>query len=142
MKTFRQILREAKKFTIEVEVRDAKRALEALKDDPNMKFKTDGTNFYIFKTQDDLLAAEDILKRAKIKIAELTEKKTDKALNFIADQLTNNDAASDAELILHLAKETHNPVGKISKLVKAERTRFMNNMMDIGEAKSIIKKYL
>lgn len=68
MKSYREILNEAKKFEIEVDVRDAGKALAALKDDPNMKFKTDGTNFYIFKTEDDLFAAEDILKRAKIKI--------------------------------------------------------------------------
>lgn len=60
-------------YFIEVDVRDAKKALEALKDDPNTKFDNDGSNYFIFKNEDDLLAAEDILKRAKIKIANMSK---------------------------------------------------------------------
>ena len=47
-------------------------------------------------------------------------KKTHKALDFIADQLSNDEYSSDADLILHIAKETGNSVANISKLVKKE----------------------
>ena len=141
MKTFVQILRE-KKFTIEVDVRDAKKALAALKDDPNMKFKTDGSNFYIFKSQDDFFAAEDILKRAKIKPAELQETRM-KAIDFIADQMSNDEGSTDAEMVLHLAKETHIPVGKMSKLVKSLRPEFLRTGgMHIQVARDKIKKFV
>lgn len=73
----------------------------------------------------------------------LQEKKTDSAINFIADQLSNDESSTDAEMILHLAKETHTPVAKMSKLVKALRPGFLKGgMMMSDDAAAKIKKYL
>ena len=60
----------------------------------------------------------------------------------VLDQLTNNEYASDAELIQHLAKETGNSIPNISKLVKAERNNFMNKFMNQDKAIRIVKKYI
>lgn len=71
----------------------------------------------------------------------LTEAKKN-TIEFILDQLTNDDKSTDAEMILHISKETHIPIAKISKLVKSKRNLFMNSMMDMDMAGKIVKKYL
>lgn len=63
-------------------------------------------------------------------------------IDFIADQLSNDENSSDAELILHLAKETGTSIANISRLVKKERTFFMNNIVSNISSKKIINKYL
>ena len=71
----------------------------------------------------------------------IAEKKTEIA--FIADQLTNDENSTDAEMIDHLAKETNIPVAKISKLVKSLRGKFLKEpLMGIDIAKKLIKKHL
>jgi hypothetical protein len=60
------------KWAIEVAVRDARKALDLLKDE-KVKFKTDGTNYYKFKNEDDFAAAEDAFKRGKIEILDTEE---------------------------------------------------------------------
>lgn len=73
----------------------------------------------------------------------IIEKKTDNAIRFIADQLTNDESSTDAEMVLHLAKETHTPVGKMAKLVKALRPKFISGgLIDRQDAAKMIKKYL
>jgi hypothetical protein len=67
---FEQYLTE--KYAIEVAVRDARKAIALLKDE-KIKHKSDGSNYYTFKSEDDLYAAEDAFKRAKIEILELKE---------------------------------------------------------------------
>jgi hypothetical protein len=57
------------KWAIEVAVRDAKRALAILKDE-SIKHKMDGTNYYIFKNEEELIIAEDAFKRGKIEVIE------------------------------------------------------------------------
>lgn len=69
-------------------------------------------------------------------------KKTYKALDFIADQLSNDQSSSDAELILHLAKSTKNSVPNMSKLVKAERKNFLNKIIPLNKGRKIIAKYI
>lgn len=74
---------------------------------------------------------------------QIIEKKTNKAIDFIISQLQNDESSTDAEMVLHLAGETHNPVGKIAKLVKNERTKFLSNpLMDMADARKLVKKYL
>jgi hypothetical protein len=73
-------------------------------------------------------------------INEANKKKN--AVLFIMDQLSNDESSSDAELILHLAKETGNSVANMSKLVKAERNNFLNNIMPQDKGIKIIKKYI
>jgi len=68
---FKNFLNE-KKFAIEVSVRDARRALALLKDE-RIPYKPDGSNYYIFKTMDALLNAEDAFKRGKIEVLGITE---------------------------------------------------------------------
>jgi hypothetical protein len=60
------------KWAIEVAVRDARKALDLLKDE-KVKFKTDGTNFYKFKNEDEFAAAEDAFKRGKIEVLDTEE---------------------------------------------------------------------
>jgi hypothetical protein len=62
-------LHEKEEMAIEVAVRDAKRAIALLKDE-SIKHKQDGTNYYIFKNEDDFFAAEDAFKRGKIEVIE------------------------------------------------------------------------
>lgn len=69
-------------------------------------------------------------------------RKTHQALDFIADQLSNDEYSTDAELILHLAKSTKNSVPNMSKLVKAERNNFLNKIIPQKEARKIIAKYI
>lgn len=64
------------------------------------------------------------------------------AVKFIADQLSNDENSTDAELILHLAKEVKGAnIRKMSLLVKAERTNFLNNTLSHEDAAKLIKKY-
>jgi hypothetical protein len=73
----------------------------------------------------------------------VVEKKTKNAIDFIIGQLQNDEVSTDAEMILHLAKETHTPVGKISKLVKIERSNFLSHPLAPMETnRKIVKKYL
>lgn len=71
----------------------------------------------------------------------ITEKKSD--LEFIADQLTNDESSSDKEMIDHLSSETKFDKSKISKLVKKERSYFLKGtMIKTEDAIKRIKKYL
>jgi hypothetical protein len=66
-----------------------------------------------------------------------------RAIDFIMGQLMNDESSSDAEMILHLSQETHIPIAKISKLVKAERNNFLKDtMMSKDVAMKIVKKYI
>jgi histone H3/H4 len=69
-------------------------------------------------------------------------KGTKKQINFIADQLSNDEHSSDAELVLHIAKETGISIANISRLVKKERKTFMNGIVSNDKATKIIRKYL
>ncbi len=64
------------------------------------------------------------------------------AILFIIDQLSNNEFDSDADLILNLAQQTGNSVANISKLVKTERTKFLNGIIMQDKAMKIVKKYI
>jgi len=67
---------------------------------------------------------------------------TMKKVDFIADQLSNDERSSDAELILNLSKETGISIANISRLVKKERSGFLNFIVPLEKARKIIKKYL
>jgi hypothetical protein len=66
-------------------------------------------------------------------------KLTSKKISFIAQELSNNETATDAEMILNLAQQVGAPICKVAKLVKAERTFFLNHICDYT---NLIKKYL
>lgn len=68
-------------------------------------------------------------------------KKTHKALDFMMDQMSNDENSTDAEMILHIAKETGNPVGQVSKMVKSERKKFMDGVIRQKEGRKIVSKY-
>ena len=68
-------------------------------------------------------------------------KKTHKALDFMMDQMSNDENSTDAEMILHIAKETGNPIGQVSKMVKSERTKFMGGVIRKKEGRKIVRKY-
>jgi hypothetical protein len=58
-------------FTIRVDVRDARKALDALKDERNIKWKALATDHYVFPDEEELDAALDLFKRWKIKSVEV-----------------------------------------------------------------------
>jgi len=73
-KTFEQFineqnlaLSESKKF-IEVSVRDARKASDHLNDEHRGQYETDGSNYYIFKDEDDAYDALQHLRNMKIEI--------------------------------------------------------------------------
>jgi len=65
MNNFERLI-EKKIYSIEVSVRDARKANDALKDDRHLKFDTDGSNVFIFKSENDLENALDMLQQADI----------------------------------------------------------------------------
>jgi len=65
---------------------------------------------------------------------------TKEKIKFVDDQLTNNEAISDAELILYLSEAIGKPICKLAKLVKTERTYFLQGV--VLEPEKVIKKYL
>lgn len=69
-------------------------------------------------------------------------KGTKKQINFIADQLSNDESSTDAELVLHISKQTGVPIANISRLVKKERKKFMNSIISNDNASKIIRKYI
>lgn len=58
-------------YSITVDVRDARKVKELFRDDSSLIFKQNGSDVFIFKNQDDLDSALDILKRAKITPSEI-----------------------------------------------------------------------
>jgi len=71
----------------------------------------------------------------------INEGKSD--LEFIVDQLTNDESSTDKEMIAHLSSETKIDKNKISKLVKKERNYFLKgSMIKTEDAIKRIKKYL
>ena len=64
---------------------------------------------------------------------------TQKKINWIAQELSNNESSTDAEMILDIAQKVGAPICKVSKLVKSERTYFLNHICEYTE---IIHKYL
>jgi hypothetical protein len=68
--------------------------------------------------------------------------KTSKDIDFIADELSNDENSTDAELILHLTKETNISSSKISKIVKKLRSDFLKNIISMDDAIIKIKKFL
>jgi len=73
-KVYKYLNEEKDNYFIEVELRDAKKALDILKDE-KIKHKTDGTNKYLFSDEDEYFTAEDAFKRAKVKIDSKKEPK-------------------------------------------------------------------
>ena len=67
-------------------------------------------------------------------------KLTKEKINLIDDQLTNNENITDAELILYLAASVGAPICKMSKLVKTERTYFLQGV--VLEPERVIRKYI
>jgi len=65
---------------------------------------------------------------------------TKEKINFVADQLTNNENASDAELIFHIASQIGSPICHTAKLVKTERKLFSWGV--VREPAKVIRKYL
>jgi len=64
---------------------------------------------------------------------------TQKKINWIAQELSNNESSTDAEMILDIAQKVGAPVCKVAKLVKEQRTYFLNHICDYTK---IIRKYL
>ena len=62
---------------------------------------------------------------------------------FVIDQLSNNETASDEEMAEHLSRETGKDKNAIKRLIKNERTKFMNDpFIDTEKALRIITSYI
>ena len=62
---------------------------------------------------------------------------------FIVGQLMNDEYSDDKEMVDHLACESGLDVGKIERLVKFERSRFLQDRwIDERLAVAVVKKYL
>lgn len=67
-------------------------------------------------------------------------KLTKNKIDFIDNQLSNNDFSSDAELILDIAGEIGKRIKDVAKLVKTERIYFLEGV--VLEPAKVIRKYL
>jgi hypothetical protein len=74
--------------------------------------------------------------KGDLKMSRLTKNKID----FIDNQLSNNDFSSDAELILDIAGEIGKRIKDVAKLVKTERIYFLQGV--VLEPAKVIRKYL
>ena len=67
-------------------------------------------------------------------------------IEFIADQLVNDDTSSDEEMIEFIVDETGFDKAKVSKIIKIERPKFLKDiklqMLPTKDLVSIVKKYL
>jgi len=61
---------------------------------------------------------------------------------LIVDQLSNNEAADDQEMIDFLSKETGIEQNTVSKIVQEQRTYFMRECLTMVKAEEIISEYL
>lgn len=64
-------------------------------------------------------------------------------IEVLLDQLSNNEGASDDELVKHLFNQTRFPLGVLRKVVKGERPRFrldpMRDKTDVNWTKYKIR---
>lgn len=67
---------------------------------------------------------------------------TSTKISYAAQELSNNESSTDAEMILDIAQNLGAPIHKVSKLVKDKRTYFLNNILFDHEYTKIIRKYL
>lgn len=78
IKTFESFISEKKEYFIEVSVRDARKALDHLEDMHRKKYETDGSNYYIFKDEDE---AYDVLQHFKKMGLEVADHNISESLN-------------------------------------------------------------
>lgn len=78
IKTFESYISEKKEYFIEVSVRDARKALDHLEDMHRRKYETDGSNYYIFKDEDE---AYDVLQHFKKMGLEVEDHNVSESLN-------------------------------------------------------------
>lgn len=91
---------------------------------------------------DSIRAIEDELRFGKVQsLSEGASEDSD--LEFVADQFVNNENASDKEMVDHLTAETGLDKNAIKKMVKKERTNFMNKPLASTDTQvKILRKYL
>lgn len=71
MSRFREFLNEKKhKYAIEVSVRDAEKAQNLLKDDPQMKYKMIASNYFTFPNEDEMNTALEKFEKNNIEVLE------------------------------------------------------------------------
>ena len=132
MKTFAQILREAKKLKKGDSVKNSKGVVGKIDN-----ISSDGEIADVSWNK----GGEESVPVKSLKIFEGASENTD--LEFVVDQFVNNENASDNEMIAHLAKETGLELNAIKKMVKKERTNIMNKpLASTGAHVKTLKKYL
>jgi len=92
------------------------------------------------KLMDKLKELDKQVGQAKVILGEA--KFTGDKVRFIASLLHNDEASTDADLVLHIAQQTGISIANISRLVKKERTKFLSKMIPDKEAYKIITHYL
>lgn len=68
---FKQFLNEGQKIEITVSVSTASEANDALEDELRGKYKTNGSNSFIFKKEDDAITAISLFSNWKVEITEV-----------------------------------------------------------------------
>jgi len=104
IKTFESFLNEKKEYFIEVSVRDARKALDHLDDMHRRKYKTDGSNYYIFKDEDE---AYDVLQHFKDMGIEVEDHNISESLNegtFEEDEIATYDDPKGEDGLTHIVK--------------------------------------
>lgn len=105
VKTFESFISEKKEFYIEVSVRDARKALDHLEDMHRRKYETDGSNYYIFKDEDE---AYDALQHFKGMGIEVEDHNVSESLNegtfAEEDEIATYDDPSGEDGLTHIMK--------------------------------------
>lgn len=105
IKTFESFISEKKEFYIEVSVRDARKALDHLEDMHRRKYETDGSNYYIFKDEDE---AYDALQHFKGMGLEVEDHNVNEALNEATfaeeDEIATYEDPSGEDGLTHIMK--------------------------------------
>jgi hypothetical protein len=101
IKTFESFVSEKKEFYIEVSVRDARKALDHLEDMHRRRYETDGSNYYLFKDEDE---AYDALQHFKGMGLEVEDHNVNEATFAEEDEIATYDDPSGEDGLTHIMK--------------------------------------
>lgn len=111
MKTFKEFLNEAK-YEVEVSVRDARKANDIAKDMFRGAYKNDGSNVFIFKSEDDMYEFADELDSAGI---EMIEEATQPEWRVSFKKQKMNGISIDEKPVNVKARDTREAIVKAAK---------------------------
>jgi hypothetical protein len=107
MKLFKDFLNEAK-YEVEVEVRDASKANTIAKDMFRGSYKNNGSNSFVFKTEDDYDEFKDEMEKQGIALLESTLKEKDDSKNM------KNKITKEVKLMRESLFESSNMLSRLA----------------------------